>query len=107
MERSIEYFEMHAAVCKTFGHPKRLMIISVLMDGELCVTEISKKTGIAAPNLSQHLHILKDKGILQSRRNRNRIFYSLAHPNIRKALELMSTFLDQKVIDEQKILSKK
>jgi len=107
MDRSIEYFEMHAEVCKTFGHPKRLMIISVLLDKELSVTEIANRTQIDISNLSQHLHILRNKGILASRREGTRIYYRLAHPNIKKALDLMSTFLDHRVRDSQKLISSK
>ena len=105
MEKSNQYFELHAEVCKTFGHPKRLKVIFALMHNEeLTVTELSRETEIDTSNLSQHLHILRDKGIVATRREGTRIFYSLAHPNIKKALDLMSDFLLQSVKSSEKIL---
>jgi ArsR family transcriptional regulator len=105
MLKSTEYYELHAEVCKTFGHPKRLMVISTLRDGEYTVTELSEITGIDTSNLSQHLHILRDKGIVTTRRDGTKIHYSLSHPNIGKALDLMSAFLEQRISNRQSVLT--
>jgi ArsR family transcriptional regulator len=102
----MEYFELHAEVCKTFGHPKRLIIISTLREGECTVTELSEQTEIDASNLSQHLHLLREKGLVNTRREGTRIHYSLSHPNIGKALDLMSSFLDQKISDSADMIKK-
>lgn len=106
MKRSLEYFELHAEVCKTFGHPKRLMIISTLRDGEFTVTDISDHTGIDLSNLSQHLHILREKGLVSTRREGTKVHYSISHPNIGKALDLISSFLDQQIANSAKIIKK-
>jgi len=106
MKRPMEYFELHAEVCKTFGHPKRLIIISTLRDGECTVTELSEQIEIDTSNLSQHLHILREKGIVTTRREGTKIHYSLAHPNIGKALDLMSAFLDQKISSSADMIKK-
>ena len=105
MEKSNEYFELHAEVCKTFGHPKRLKVIFSLMEKEYTVTELAQETEIDTSNLSQHLHILRDKGIVATRREGTKIFYSLAHPNIKKAVDLMSAFLLQSIKSSEKILT--
>lgn len=102
----MEYFELHAEVCKTFGHPKRLMIISILREGEFTVTEISEQTGIDPSNLSQHLHLLREKGLVSTRREGTKIHYSLSHPNIGKAVDLMSAFLDQKIASSADMIKK-
>lgn len=104
MKKTQAYFEMHAEVCKTFGHPKRLMVITTLRSGEYTVTELSEQTGIDTSNLSQHLHILRDKGLVITRREGTKIFYRLSHPNIGKALDLMSAFLEEKIAEDQSIL---
>ena len=106
MKRPVEYFELHAEVCKTFGHPKRLMIISTLRERECTVTELSEQTRIDPSNLSQHLHLLREKGLVSTRREGTKIHYSLSHPNIGKALDLMSAFLDQKISSSAKIIKK-
>ncbi len=97
MDKPLRYYELHAEVCKTFGHPKRLMIITTLRKNELTVTEIAEATKIDISNLSQHLHLLRDKGIVTTRREGTKIFYKLSHPNIGKALDLMSSFLEQRI----------
>ena len=104
MKKSKGYYEMHAAVCKTFGHPKRLMVITTLRSGEHTVTELSEQTGIDTSNLSQHLHILRDKGLVSTRRDGTKIYYTLSHPNIGKALDLMSAFLEQKIAEDHIIV---
>ncbi len=105
MKKSKEYFEMHAEVCKTFGHSKRLIVIETLREGERTVTDLAEYTGIDTSNLSQHLHILRDKGLVSTRREGTKIFYSLSHPNIGKALDLMSAFLEQRIADRQTTIS--
>ena len=107
MEKPIRYYELHADTCKTFGHPKRLMIIDALRNGELTVTEISKKTNIDKSNLSQHLHSMKEKNVVNFRRAGTNIFYSLAHPNILKAYDLISVVLRGSISESQSILSGK
>ena len=104
MNKPKGYFEMHAAVCKTFGHPKRLMVITTLRNGEHTVSELAEETSIDTSNLSQHLHILRDKGLVTTRRDGTKIYYSLSHPNIGKALDLMSAFLEQKIAEDHSIV---
>jgi ArsR family transcriptional regulator len=107
MKKSIEYFELHAEVCKTFGHPKRLMVIETLRNKEYTVSEVAEYTGIDTSNLSQHLHILRDKGLVTTRREGTKIFYSLSHPNIGKALDLMAQFLEKKIAEDHSIVGKR
>ena len=101
------YYELHAELCKTFGHPKRLLIIESLREKELSVGEISEKTGIDLSNLSQHLHLLREKGLIIPRREGTNIFYSLSHPNIIKAYDLISEVLTQNISESATILRKK
>jgi DNA-binding transcriptional ArsR family regulator len=104
MDKPLRYYELHAEVCKTFGHPKRLMVITTLRENELTVTEIAEQTKIDVSNLSQHLHVLRDKGIVTTRREGTKIFYRLSHPNIGKALDLMSSFLEQRITSSHDLI---
>jgi DNA-binding transcriptional ArsR family regulator len=104
MDKPLRYYELHAEVCKTFGHPKRLMVITTLRENELTVTEIAEQTKIDVSNLSQHLHLLRDKGIVTTRREGTKIFYRLSHPNIGKALDLMSSFLEQRITSSHDLI---
>lgn len=72
---------------KVLGHPTRLMIIHLLGQGELAVQELEKALGVSQSSLSQHLNLLKDKEILESRRAAQQVFYRLRDPRL---LELIA-----------------
>lgn len=106
MLRSQDYYEMHASICKTFGHPKRLMVLTVLREKEVTVSKLADITGIDHSNLSQHLHVLREKGVVNTRREGTKIYYKLAHPNIGKALDLMAEFLAVNINATHALVSK-
>ncbi|MCL4376971.1 MAG: metalloregulator ArsR/SmtB family transcription factor [Actinobacteria bacterium] len=86
-------FVLHANICKTLANPKRLEIISVLVDEELTATQLTKKINISKANLSQHMSILVEKGVVLSRREGINVFYSLSDERITKACDLMREVL--------------
>lgn len=86
-------FILHANICKTLANPKRLEIISVLGDGELTATQLTKKINISKANLSQHMSTLSEKGVVISRRSGTSVFYKLSDDRITKACDLMREVL--------------
>lgn len=84
-----ELYQLHASVCKGFADPKRLILINALRDGERSVSDLCKTTGISQSNASQHLSILKSKGLVANRREGQRVFYSVTSPKINEALDLL------------------
>ena len=72
-----EQIEEAAHAMKAISHPLRLKILCVLGDQEVSVQEIVDAVGTTQSNVSQHLAILRDKGIIASRREANRIFYAV------------------------------
>ena len=68
---------LHAHVCKGLADPKRLMIIDALRDGEVTVTELVDSLEIPQANVSQHLAVLRDKGLVKFRRDGQWAYYSL------------------------------
>ncbi len=60
---------------KAISHPLRLKILCVLGDKEVSVQDIVDNVGTSQSNISQHLAILRDKGILASRKDANRVYY--------------------------------
>ncbi|BAZ92691.1 transcriptional regulator [Thiohalobacter thiocyanaticus] len=60
---------------KAMSHPLRLKILCTLGDQEVSVQEIVERVGTSQSNISQHLAILRDKGILTSRKDANRVHY--------------------------------
>ena len=77
-----ERLERAARCLKVLAHPIRLMIIHLLGEGELSVQELEKAVGISQSSVSQHLGLLKDKEILESRRVAQQVFYRLRDPRL-------------------------
>jgi ArsR family transcriptional regulator len=63
---------------KAMSHPLRLKILCTLGDQEISVQDIVDQVGTSQSNISQHLAILRDKGILTSRKDANRVFYRVS-----------------------------
>ena len=63
---------------KAMSHPLRLKILCTLGDEEVSVQDIVDQVGTSQSNISQHLAILRDKGILTSRKDANRVFYRVS-----------------------------
>jgi DNA-binding transcriptional ArsR family regulator len=66
-----------ASVLRALGNPYRMQIIALLSEGEQNVTQINQRIPISQPSLSQHLSRLKREGVLEARRERREIFYSI------------------------------
>ncbi|MBI5195051.1 MAG: winged helix-turn-helix transcriptional regulator [Nitrospirae bacterium] len=85
--------EIHADICKTLGNSKRIEILNALGNRELSVSQLVAVLGIAPANVSQHLAVMRQKGILTSQRNGNNIFYKISNPKVIKACSLMREVL--------------
>lgn len=70
-----EHIEMAARALKAIAHPLRLKILCVLGEQEACVQEIVDAVGTSQSNISQHLAILREKGVLLTRKDANRVYY--------------------------------
>lgn len=87
-ELDIEKLESVANMLKAIAHPMRIAILSLLENGgRLTVSEIHQKLGIEQSSTSHHLGILKDKGVLCSKRDGKNTFYSLKDENFAKIIE--------------------
>lgn len=88
------FYNLHAEMCKTISNPRRQAILDTIRDSEMTVSELIKKTGISQANLSQHLSILRSKGVVNTRRDGNNVYYSLSNLKIIKAYDLISEVLE-------------
>lgn len=79
--------EGQVKILKALAHPIRLKITKKLSYGELCVCKLNEDVDFSQSNLSQHLRILKEAGILNSRKEGMWTYYSIAN---NKVLELIS-----------------
>ena len=97
-------YELHAEMCKVFTSPKRLEILNLLKDKELSVNQVAKKANIPQANISQHLSILREKGIVKTRRAGKTIYYSLANPKIIKAFDIIREMLLERLAENDKLI---
>lgn len=88
-----EIFELHADLLKALAHPRRLEIIHLLRDQSLCVSDIYEMLDLPQANISQHLTILRDAGVVTNVREGKQILYTLAHPQIIEASDLLRQVL--------------
>jgi len=88
-----EIYNLHAGICHTLANPKRLEIIDKLRTRELSVTELTEALEISQANLSQHLSLMRQRGIVTTRREGLNIYYSLSNPKIIQACDLMRQVL--------------
>lgn len=84
--------EAASNLMKAIAHPIRLSILSHLADGKsFTVTEIHKDLGVEQSTASHHLGILKDKGVLISRKEGKQRYYSLKNKNLKKLVECVNS----------------
>ena len=81
--------EQAARSLKAMSHPLRLKILCVLGQREISVQDIVCNVGTSQSNISQHLAILRDKGILDCRKDANRVFYRVGDERTLKLIEMM------------------
>ena len=80
-----------ADLLKTLAHPSRLMLACTLAEGEFSVGELETRVGVRQPSLSQHLGVLREAGIVETRRDSKVIFYRLTEM---RAAQLISALYD-------------
>lgn len=95
-----EVFELHADLLKALSHPKRLEVIHLLRDKSLNVTEMLGMLGLPQANLSQHLTVLREAGVVETKKKGKEVFYRLAHGNFVKASDLLREVLIEKHQDD-------
>lgn len=94
IDRSI--FELQAEISKTLANPIRLAVLHSLKNGENTVNELAETVGVSQSNLSQHLAIMRQRGIVKTRKQGVTIFYSVSNPKINQACDMVrEVLLDQ------------
>lgn len=89
MDNQKELYEMHADFCKFMGNALRIEILFLLGDNEMCVDDLATAMDVKMPNVSQHLAIMREKGVVTVRRDGNKIYYSLSNPKTLQACTIM------------------
>ena len=86
-------------VFKALADPTRRQILHDLRDGELTAGEIASRFSISAPSISRHLSLLRTAGLVEERREANRIYYSLVEERLALCLnEFLSAVCPEQIV---------
>jgi DNA-binding transcriptional ArsR family regulator len=98
--------EGQASILKALGQPTRLQILELLNNGERCVCEIFPAIHQEQANVSKHLSILKQAGILESRKDGLRILYRIKAPEILNLLSGVSKLLKAQANEQHRLMTR-
>lgn len=98
-----ELRDLHARVCKAIADPKRLLIINELRERELNVGELCEALGLTQSNASQHLAILRERGVVTTRREGTSVIYALRGTKVIQAVDLLREFLAEDLADQGRL----
>jgi DNA-binding transcriptional ArsR family regulator len=92
MEKKL--YELQADLCKTLSNPKRLEILDILkQEKEISVNSLAERLEIPKANTSQHLAVLRQAGVVNTRKDGINVYYSLRSAKISEACELTRQIL--------------
>jgi len=97
-------FEKQAEIAKAIAHPVRIAIVDFLKDGEQCVCDIAKYAGSERSNVSRHLSVMVNAGVLEYRKEGLKVIYRLKRPCIVDFLSCITTCLKQQAEESKKLL---
>lgn len=107
MDQESRLLEMQARLCQTLGSPKRLQILYALKDGEMTAGELARAVDTTTPNLSQHLALMREQGLVEARKEGLNMYYRLAMPEILGACEAVRNVLLKRLQGYQELLDSK
>jgi ArsR family transcriptional regulator len=90
MLESLRQFK--AGIFQALGHPTRVAIVEILRHGELSVGQLCEKIGIEQANASQHLGVLRNKHLVETRKEGNQIYYRLRDPVLGEVLDKLRQY---------------
>ena len=101
---TIEMARQQADLCSVFANYRRVLILWALVEQEKSVSDIATAVDASMQNTSQHLHLMKDKGILQSHRDGQTIFYRIADDESTQLCQLLVETRNKQLGESGKII---
>jgi DNA-binding transcriptional ArsR family regulator len=97
-------FEKVAMVLKAMADPVRLLLLHQLQAGELCVGKLVDSVCTSQANVSKHLSVLRQAGLVSSRRDRNRIIYAISDPAVFDICSAVGGTIERRLNLERKLM---
>ena len=92
-----EINQLHAQVCSGLADSNRILILYTLDNKTYNVNDLADAIGLPQPSTSRHLKILRDRGMVYAQRDGQSVYYTLADTRITQALNLLRSFLGDKL----------
>lgn len=92
-------------VFKALAHPTRIQIVKLLRNGELCVCDILPNLDSEQSNTSQHLTVLKNQGIVESRKDGSKVIYSVKNKEVYEMVDLVEAIILRQIEETKTSLS--
>lgn len=102
-----ELDELVSGMCKGLNDSKRLTILYALRTGPHTVTELCGVLGAPQSNTSQHLAILRDRGLVEAERQGNNVIYTLRHPKVIDAIDLLRSVMGDELSRQQALRARR
>jgi len=100
-----ELAELTATLCKALNDPKRLLILHALAAGPTSVGELATLVDATTANVSQHLAVLRERGLVDTARDGLNIIYSLRYPELIETVAQLRAILRTELARRQRILA--
>lgn len=103
--RSDPVYVLKAQLFRVLGHPIRIRILELLLDGERTVGELQAALRLDSSGTSQHLAALRQQGVLESRRAGISVYYRIRDPRVSQLLVVAKQILTSALADSQTLLT--
>jgi ArsR family transcriptional regulator len=97
-------FEKQAEIVKAIAHPLRIAVVDFLKDGQQCVCDIAEHIGSERSNVSRHLSVMVNAGVLEYRKEGLKVIYKLKTPCILDFFSCITRVLKEQIRDNQRLL---
>jgi len=100
----MKFYEKQAQIAKSIAHPLRISILEYLKDGEQCVCDIAKHVGAERSNISRHLSIMVNAGVLDYHKDGLKVIYKLKTPCIVDTFACLKRVLKNQLKEQQYLM---
>lgn len=103
---SDEALDLIAVRFRVLGEPVRLKLLQLVCEGEMSVTELVEVSGAGQANVSKHLGILLDAGLVARRKEGLKVFYRIADESVKELCEIVCRSLGVRLAAQQKVIKR-
>lgn len=104
MDRHKRYIAEQAKIFKALGHPSRLLMVDAMRDGEKCVCDLQALVGDDMSTISRHLSVLREAGIVSTRKMGTNIYYTISLCCLNTFLACTGELVEKRVLSQMEML---